>query len=123
MAKLASTPFLPLSSTSFLNTSPPPPHPVHHLCPHVTRCTISDALGGCIPSDTSTYALAMGPLRNANSLFRPLRMVVTGWSDKSTAIAEPLVAKAAQASYALDLKDSGLKQGDAFTLFRSVVRL
>lgn len=50
-------------------------------------------------------------------------MVVTGWSDKSTAIAEPLVAKAAQASYALDLKDSGLKQGDAFTLFRSVVRL
>lgn len=62
----------------------------------------------------------MGPLRDAHNLFKPLRMVITSWSDRSKADAEPYVTKNAQATYRLDVRSSGLRIGSKFTIFRSV---
>lgn len=76
---------------------------------------------GCIPTGVENLAVAMGGLKDSNSLFLPVQLNILSWSDGETkAWEEPLAdhEPPVTASYKLDISAAGLAPGEEFTVYR-----
>jgi hypothetical protein len=94
------------------------------------ECTngLSWGQGGCIPSDTWNYGLAVGELKDSGNIFvKTTKLVITGWSDGATpAHYEPgegnaAVGNSVTARYTLSVWN--LTPGVKYTTYRLTGRL
>jgi hypothetical protein len=75
---------------------------------------------GCIPTAAPTFGVAIGGLKDANNLFLPMRLIITGWSDGGSAAEEPNVkGQTVSASYMLAFQPgASVQAGQKYTIYR-----
>jgi hypothetical protein len=75
---------------------------------------------GCIPTGAATFATAIGGLQDANSIFLPMRLIITGWSNGGSTAGEPNVkTQTVSARYRLAFQPgAGVRSGRRFSIYR-----